>query len=142
MSLKNWIIRKLGGATSERFFALREDAMRQYAAGVEHGKRLAKTHFAILPLPFTGAQLSGKDYGMFITPEGFGDTLGECSVPAPGQHGYEMRAGYIRKNGGGEAYGKELRVYGKDGNEATLVYPHVADEDREHYIPVIVVVLQ
>lgn len=125
MSLRNWIIIKLGGmpmaAHARIVGCTREHA---YATG----KQQAKIEFAVLPLPFTPEQLQGREYGTFITPAGFACTFGECNVPAPGQYGYEQRAGYIRKNDfAGAPY---------------LLHPHVADEDREHFIPVIVTVLR
>lgn len=73
-----------------------------FAAGREHGAAEARanqvTRFAVLPLPFTEAQLRGVEYGDFITACGeFAVKFGECNIPAPGPHGYEQRAYYVSK---------------------------------------------
>jgi hypothetical protein len=129
MSLRNWLIKMLDGATKDQVI---EHGRQMHALGmdqgVKHGKTQARTEFAILPLPFTADQLAGKEYGTFITPAGFAHTFGECNIPAPGQYGYEQRAGYIRKT--------DIAA------GPFVVLADVAEEDREYFVPVIVTVLR
>lgn len=95
--IKAWILRNIVGIKDPIFNAT--DMAGQYREGFETGKKFSKIHFAVLPLPFTPEQLEGKHYGEFITPHGFAaDFDGECTVPAPGKHGYEQRAYYISKD--------------------------------------------
>ena len=66
--------------------------------GFTNGQSQAKVKFAVLPLPFTESQLKGREYGTFITPNGFGTAFGECNIPAPSQYGYEHRAYYVESD--------------------------------------------
>lgn len=138
MSLRKWLITKLGGYTSDFHIAAMHTAA---FAAYEKGKRQARIQLAVWPLqlPFTPDQLAGKEYGTFITPAGFAHTFGECNVPAPGPFGYEQRAGYIRKDG---KLPLNLKVYGPDGSEGEVVYPSVPEDVRDYYTPVIVTVLR
>lgn len=137
MSLRNWLIVKLGGCTKRA----RDDYGQQlFGEGYNIGKKQAKTEFAILPLPFTSAELAGKEYGTFITPAGFAHAFGVCNIPAPGQYGYEQRSGYIRKDGVRPTEG--LKIHGPDGSEAEIVYPSVPDAVSEYFTPVIITVLR
>ncbi|HEX8586202.1 MAG TPA: hypothetical protein VF680_17550 [Allosphingosinicella sp.] len=71
-------------------------------AGAEQfklGTLAAKTHWRVIPLPFSAFELAGASYGEFITPRGFASDLdGECTVPAPSAHGYEQRAYYVDRD--------------------------------------------
>jgi hypothetical protein len=69
-----------------------------YNRGFAMGKEEAKLKFAVLPLPFTAEELSGRFYGEFITPAGFGTEFGESNIPAPGPHGYNQRAYYVSRD--------------------------------------------
>lgn len=96
--LTDWLIKTLGGVT---LLECHNENMRNFdqgrTVGLQEGKALAKVQFAVLPLPFSEAQLRGRDYGTFITPAGFAVEFGECNIPAPGQHGYEHHARYVSK---------------------------------------------
>ena len=100
----------------------------------DRGRSEAKVHWRVIPLPFTDAELAGASYGDFITPAGFAcGVLGECSVPAPGPHGYEQRAYYVSKT--------PLLGMGSDlvcHNPAKFDAPIDSDE----LVPVIVTVLR
>ncbi len=94
---RDWLLEKLGGVC--RDIAMRgatEQFYSGHAQGLAEGRKQARIHCRILPMPFDEQQLSGADYGMFITPAGFGvDAFGECTIPAPGANGYEHRALYV-----------------------------------------------
>lgn len=69
-----------------------------HAAGVQDGRKMTVTKFGVLPLPLTEAQLRGMERGEFITVGGdFSVMFGECTIPAPGQHGYEQRGYYVSR---------------------------------------------
>lgn len=127
MSLRAWLITKLGGYTSDFHIAAMHTAA---FAAYEKGKRQARIQFAVWPLqlPFTPDQLAGKEYGTFITPAGFAHTFGECNVPAPGPFGYAQWAGYVPKQA--------------DMGDGFRVTAAVAEDDRDRYVPVIVTVLR
>src|SRR5690606_16661214 len=97
--IRHWLLEKLG-AVCKDIAMQRANAQFDYGydAGKIEGKALARIHHRLLPMPFDESQLSGAQYGMYITPAGFGvDAFGECTIPAPGQHGYEHRAYYVSK---------------------------------------------
>ena len=123
--------------TNEQYVAdcarLAEQAEFSRAIAFDAGKAQAKVHWRAIPLPFTAEELAGGSYGDFITPAGFATVLGECSVPAPGPHGYEQRAYYVSKT--------PLLGMGSDlvcHNPAKFDAPTDSDE----LVPVIVTVLR
>lgn len=95
MKLKDWIVRKCGGYTSQQLI---DGCSTQFKIGHMAGEARCKISFAVLPLPFTEDQLHGRACGTFITPVGFASKFGECNVPAPGAYGYEQRAYYVGKD--------------------------------------------
>ena len=104
-----------------------------YNQGYHAGKLEAKLKFAVLPLPFTAAELAGRYYGEFITPAGFGTEFGESTIPAPGPHGYEQRGYYVSRDQL-EMGGMELTCHRHDKFEAPA--------DSSKLVPVIVTVLR
>jgi hypothetical protein len=131
--IKAWILRNIVGIKDPIFNAT--DMAGQYREGFDTGKKFAKIHFAVLPLPFTPEQLEGKHYGEFITPHGFAASFdGECTIPAPGKHGYEQRAYYISKDDLNNSAASYLMCHS----------PHKFDRpsDSEALLPVIVTVLR
>lgn len=138
MNIRNLLIKALGGLTAEqRADELSYCASSQfhlgYQTGIVAGRKEAKVHFRVLPLPFTAEQLAGAQYGEFITPGGFGvDAFGECNVPAPGAHGYEQRGYYVDKNALNG--GSDLHCHG------AIKFANPADSDA--LVPVIVTVLR
>lgn len=127
--LVDMVITGLGGFTKEELGHRVE-----FAEGVAYvkGQKEARINFSILPLPFTDAQLKGREYGNFITPNGFAQAFGEENVPAPGPHGYTMVPGYVARD-------RHLT-----GTEDIHVH-HVekfAGYNSETMVPVILVVLR
>jgi hypothetical protein len=106
-----------------------------YKAGLAEGETHAKLKFALLPLPFSTAQMEGRYYGEFITPAGFATQFGECNIPAPGPNGYEQRAYYVSKT--------ELD-YRPSETDLRCHAPNKFDHpwDSERLVPVIVTVLR
>ena len=132
MEFKNWLIRKLGGVSENKALL---DASDAWHRGFHDGTRQVKLQFAVLPLPFTDSQLLGREYGDFITPAGFGGHFGECTIPAPGQHGYEQRAYYVSRD--------QLNASQKEVDLVCyrpLKFDNPADSDK--LVPVIVTVLR
>lgn len=129
--VRNWLIVKLGGVTPQEWKASMD---RTWRVGYDDGLAQAKTHFKLLPMPFTDDQLAGREYGMFITPAGFASSFGESTIPAPGQHGYEMRAYYVHKD--------DLR----DGDATGVLCRHprvfANPSDSEYLVPVLLTVLR
>jgi len=107
---------------------MRANELIAYKRGVSQ----AKIKFAILPLPLTAGELEGRAYGSFITPPGFG--FPECSVPAPGPHGYEQRAYYVSRDALDRDNALTLACH------AGRVFNDPANNDK--LVPVIVTVLR
>lgn len=103
-------------------------------AAYARGQKASRTAFAILPMPFTEEQVQGRAYGEFITPAGFASCFGECTVPAPGPHGYEQRAYYVSRDDVNKGDSIDL-VCHRPGK-----FDKPADSDK--LIPVIVTVLR
>ena len=99
MSIKERLLKMLGGISME-VHSQSLDAVKMiwYRKGVRDGMLKSPVRMSILPLPFTEAQLAGREYGEFITPAGFiGSVFGDGSVPAPSKFGYEQRAYYVNR---------------------------------------------
>lgn len=147
LSLKSriyaWLIAKCGGHTAAQVGALVTQAGVEqfdlgYKAGEVKGESRAKLLFHPLPMPFTAEQLSGREYGQFITPVGFGNLFGECNIPAPSPHGYEQRAYYVARDDlDVRASAVDLRCHGIDkfGKD-------VLSGGESNLVPVIVTVLR
>lgn len=139
--IRTYLINLLGGKDMAQVTDLVTKAgMEQHDIGLmmgkHEGRREARLHFAVLPLPFTPEQLLGREYGDFITPHKFGvDTYGECNIPAPSQHGYEQRAYYVSKESlDGDYRNRDLHCHA--GHK--FVEPSTAPQ----LVPVIVTVLR
>lgn len=126
---KKWLANLLGFYTATEFD---DFGNVRYIAGYDTGRMSARTQYSVLPLPFTSQQLSGADYGTFVSPAGFGLKDGIC--PAPGTHGYEQRFYYANR---------------KALNESTLTplvlvssQLYTNPEDDTELVPVILTVLR
>lgn len=105
----------------------------QFDLGFKAGKAQSKIHMRVIPLPFTPEQLTGTNYGEFITPVGWAcDAFGECNVPAPSVHGYEQRAYYVSR---------EQLQYGGD-LVCNSAHKFQNPADSPELVPVIVTVLR
>jgi hypothetical protein len=138
MGLKSIICNLIGVVPldeCEKQIALSFDSGRAtgYNVGYHAGKMEAKLKFAVLPLPFTAEELGGRYYGEFITPAGFATEFGECTIPAPGVHGYEHRAFYVSRDQL-ESRNSDLTCHRHDKFEAPA--------DSSKLVPVIVTVLR
>ena len=105
-----------------------------YQQGFKEGELNSKVKFAVLPLPFTAEQLQAREYGNFITPRGFAVAFGECTVPAPGPHGYEQRAYYVDKNALSLGVAADLLCHNPDKFDKP--------SESDALVPVIVTVLR
>ena len=131
---KAWVARNICGLPDQLFDST--DIENFHAAseyeGYTRGIKEARIKWAVFPMPFTREQLNGVHYGEFVTPIGFGTRFGECTIPAPGPHGYEQRAYYVNKealDGSGD-----LTCH----HSAKFTNP----SDSDQLVPVIVTVLR
>jgi len=98
--MKKLIARLFGLFTREQM----DDAIIEHVndaaqRGYNEGVKQSRTHFRVIPLPFSPEELQGASYGEFVSPRGFAcDVFGECSIPAPSQFGYEQRFYYVTRN--------------------------------------------